>query len=493
MTSAIILAAGQGTRMKSSLPKVLHCVAGRPMVWYAASLARTVSSGLVAIVVGHGADRVKSYLNEKKAEWDPFQIVDQAQQLGTGHAVLQAFPAVSQSHGAGRHQVLILNGDTPLLTEETLSSLLAYHQAESATLTLLTTELADPGGYGRVVRGQEGNVQRVVEDRDASQREKAIREINVGTYVVEQEFLGQALSQLRPQNAQGEYYLTDIIEQAVQQGKKVVGFSTSDPLETTGINTRIHLAMAEKVMRGRINERHLLRGVTMMDPDRVLIDDGVEIGRDTILYPGVILEGHTHIGDSCVIQANTHMTDTVLGRSVVVRDACVLQGVLVEDEVVIGPFAHLRPGSRIQKKAKVGNFVELKQTEVGEGSKVNHLSYLGDTVIGKNVNVGAGTITCNYDGFRKERTTIEDDVFIGSDVQLIAPVTIGKGALVAAGTTVTEDVPPDALGIARVQQVNREGTAARRRVLLKAQSKAKQEKNPPGESCSPSNNSEGES
>ncbi|MEZ4341828.1 MAG: bifunctional UDP-N-acetylglucosamine diphosphorylase/glucosamine-1-phosphate N-acetyltransferase GlmU [Nitrospirales bacterium] len=486
------MAAGQGTRMKSRLPKVLHHVAGRPMVWYAASLARKVSSGLVVVVVGHGADRVKSYLNEEKAEWDPFQIVDQTQQLGTGHAVLQAFPAVSQSHGENRHQILILNGDTPLLTERTVSSLLAYHQAEAATLTLLTTELADPGGYGRVIRGPHGDVQRVVEDRDASTEEKAIREINVGTYVVEQKFLGQALAQLHPQNAQGEYYLTDIIEQAVQQGKKVVGFSTLDPLETTGINTRIHLAMAEKVVRQRINERHLLRGVTMMDPDRVLIDDGVDIGRDTILYPGVILEGRSHIGDSCVIHANTHMKDSVLGRAVVVQDACVLQSAVVEDEVVIGPFAHLRPGSRVQKNAKVGNFVELKQTEVGEGSKVNHLSYLGDTVIGKNVNVGAGTITCNYDGFRKERTTVEDDVFIGSDVQLIAPVTIGKGALVAAGTTVTKDIPPDALGIARVQQVNREGTAARRRMLLKAQGKTKPEENPPGEPHSASDKSVGE-
>lgn len=477
--------------MKSGLPKVLHHVAGRPMIGYAASLARKVSNGLVAIVVGHGAERVKAYLNEEKAEWDPFQIVDQAQQLGTGHAVLQAFPAISQSQGGSPHHVLILNGDTPLLTEGTVSKLLAYHQAESAALTLLTASLTDPAGYGRVIRGPQGDVQRVVEDRDASPEEKAIHEINVGTYLVEQNFLGQALAQLRPQNAQGEYYLTDIIGIAVKQGKKVVGLSTADPMETTGINTRLHLAMAEKVMRQRINERHLLQGVTLMDPDRVLIDEGVNIGRDTILYPGVILEGNTQIGDSCVIQANTHMKDSVLGRSVVVQDSCVLQGALVEDEVVIGPFAHLRPGSRVQKKAKIGNFVELKQTEVGEGSKVNHLSYLGDTVIGKNVNVGAGTITCNYDGFRKERTTIEDDVFIGSDVQLIAPVTIGRGALVAAGTTVTKDIPPDALGIARVQQVNREGTAARRRALLKGQDKTKPVRKPTGETGSGSGKSAG--
>jgi len=468
--------------MKSSLPKVLHQVAGRPMIWYAASLARKVSDGLVVMVVGHGADRVKAYLNEEKDRWDPFQIVDQVQQLGTGHAVLQAFPAINPIHGRGGHQILILNGDTPLLTEATVASLLAHHQAESATLTLLTTELTDPGGYGRVVRGSLGKVQRVVEDRDASPKERAIREINVGTYVVDYKFLGAALAQLRPQNAQGEYYLTDIIEQAVQQGKTVVGWSTSDHLETTGINTRVHLAMAEKFMRRRINERHLLQGVTIFDPDRVLIDDEVAIGRDTVLYPGVILERQTSIGESCVIHANTHIKDSVLGRAVVVQDTCVLQGAVVEEEVVIGPFAHLRPGSRVHKKAKVGNFVELKETEVGEGSKVNHLSYLGDTVIGKHVNVGAGTITCNYDGFRKARTTIEDEVFIGSDVQLIAPVTIGKGALVAAGTTVTKDVPPDALGISRVQQLNREGTAARRRALLQDQRKPGQAKNPSRES-----------
>ena len=460
--------------MKSGLPKVLHQVAGRPMVWYAAALARKVSDGIVAMVVGHGADKVKAYLNEEKEQWEPFLVVDQAQQLGTGHAVLQAFPVLSRTQDEPVCQVLILNGDTPLLTEETLTALLAYHQRESATLTLLTTELTDPSGYGRVVRGSLGEVLRVVEDRDASVEEKTIREINVGTYVVDHEFLGQALAELQPQNAQGEYYLTDIIEQAVKQGKKVVGWATPDFQETTGINTRVHLAMAEKVMRRRINERHLLAGVTMMDPDRILIDESVVIGRDTVLYPGVILEGRTHIGDSCVIQANSHMKDTVLGRAVVVQDACVLQGALVEDEAVIGPFAHLRPGSRLHKKSKVGNFVELKQTELGEGSKVNHLSYIGDAVIGQKVNVGAGTITCNYDGFQKARTIIEDEVFIGSDVQLIAPVTIGKGALVAAGTTVTKDIPPNALGIARVQQMNREGTAAKRRALLQARKTAEQ-------------------
>jgi bifunctional UDP-N-acetylglucosamine pyrophosphorylase/glucosamine-1-phosphate N-acetyltransferase len=357
-------------------------------------------------------------------------------------------------------------GDTPLLTAETISALMKYHQSEGATLTLLTTHLPDPSGYGRVIRGKHGRVCRVVEDRDASSEEKQVSEINVGTYVVETKFLENALGQLKPKNAQGEYYLTDIIEMAVQNDQKVVAWVTEDSLETTGVNTRAHLALVEKEMRRRIGERLMLDGVTLLDPERVMIDHQVTVGRDTVLHPGVVLEGDTHVGEQCTIRANSRLTNSVVHRGVTIQDSCVLQEATVGEEAVIGPMAHLRPGSVIHRKAKVGNFVELKQTEVGEGSKVNHLSYLGDTVIGRNVNVGAGTITCNYDGYRKARTVIEDNVFIGSDVQLIAPVTIGSGALIAAGTTVTENVPADALGISRVSQINREGTAARRRALL---------------------------
>jgi bifunctional UDP-N-acetylglucosamine pyrophosphorylase/glucosamine-1-phosphate N-acetyltransferase len=469
-TAAIILAAGQGTRMKSALPKVLHCVAGRPMLWYAATLARQIATETVAIVVGHESEQVQAYLEQEKVNFEPFEVVEQGKQLGTGHAVQQAYPVLSRNVSQKADQFLILNGDTPLLTKETLTSLIDYHQAEEATLTLLTTVVPDPGGYGRVIRSQSGEVCRIVEDRDATSEEKNISEINVGTYVVEAGFLGKALAQLRPQNAQGEYYLTDIIEMAVQQGRKVVAWATSDSLETTGINTRVQLAMAEKEMRERICRRLMLAGVTMLDPDRVIIDDGVEVGQDTRLYPGVILEGRTVVGEGCVIHGNSRLKHSIVGNGVVVQDSCVLLEAVVEEGAVIGPFAHLRPGSLIHQKAKIGNFVELKHTEVGEGSKVNHLSYLGDTFIGRNVNVGAGTITCNYDGFRKARTRIEDNVFIGSDVQLIAPVTIGEGALVAAGTTVTDNVPANALGISRVAQINKEGTAARRRAILASSS-----------------------
>jgi bifunctional UDP-N-acetylglucosamine pyrophosphorylase / glucosamine-1-phosphate N-acetyltransferase len=478
--------------MKSDFPKVLHRVAGRPMVWYPVRAARQVSQGSVVVVLGHGADRVETYLDQEKEVLGPFQVVEQAQQLGTGHAVLQAFPVLLGSAEAQNQHVLILNGDTPLLTEATLRALLEYHEAQAASVTLLTTHLEDPTGYGRVIRGASGEVCRVVEDRDASSVEKAVREINVGTYVVDKVFLGTALNQLRPQNAQGEYYLTDIIALAVEAGQKVMGLTTSDPEETTGINTRIQLAMAEKAMRRRINERLMLAGVTFLDPDRTLVDDSVNIGRDTILYPGVILEGKTQIGDACVIQTNVRLNDSILGSSVVVRDGCVVEEATMEDDVVVGPFVHLRPGSLLRRKAKVGNFVELKQTEIGEGSKVNHLSYLGDTVVGKGVNVGAGTITCNYDGFRKARTVIEDDVFIGSDVQLIAPVTIGKGALVAAGTTVTEDVPAGALGISRVKQVNKAGRADRRRALLAAQRNQDRRHRDTNDSHPPSEDSAGD-
>ena len=487
-TAAIILAAGQGTRMKSALPKVLHRVAGRPMLWYAATLARQVATRTVAIVVGHGSEQVQTYLDQEKANFEPFEVVIQEKQLGTGHAVQHAYPVCTRNDSRQADQFLILNGDTPLLTKDTLTSMLDYHQSQEASLTLLTTVIPEPRGYGRVVRGPAGEVCRIVEDRDASAEERHIPEINVGTYVVEAGFLGKALSQLRPQNAQGEFYITDIIEMAVQQGLKVVAWVTHDSLETTGINTREHLAVAEKEMRRRICRRLMLAGVTMLDPDRVLVDDGVEVGRDTCLYPGVILEGRTVIGNNCIIHSNSRLNNSLVGNDVFIQDSCVLLESRVEEGAVIGPFAHLRPGNLIHRKAKVGNFVELKHTEVGEGSKVNHLSYLGDTFIGRNVNIGAGTITCNYDGFRKAQTRIEDNVFIGSDVQLIAPVTIGEGALIAAGTTVTKNVPPNALGISRVAQINKEGTAAKRREILAssaANAKAKQQGDPEGSASGP--------
>jgi bifunctional UDP-N-acetylglucosamine pyrophosphorylase/glucosamine-1-phosphate N-acetyltransferase len=345
--------------------------------------------------------------------------------------------------------------------------LLRGHERERATVTLLTAVLEDASGYGRVVRANsvERGVSRIVEDRDANAEEQTIREINVGTYVVDGEFLFSTLEKLDPSNAQGEYYLTDIIHLAVEQGHRVAAVVLDKPDEGLGVNTRRQLAEAEQVVRQQIRDRWLDAGVTMIDPASTWIDAAVTIGKDTVLYPNVTLEGTTVIGEDCVLHSFTRLTDCIVGNGVEILDHCLFAVSHIEDDAHLGPFVHLRPGVVVRKKAKVGNFVEMKKTDLGEGSKANHLSYLGDTKIGKGVNIGAGTITCNYDGVRKFQTVIGDGVFLGSDTQLIAPVTVGAGAIIAAGTTVTEDVPADALAIARVPQVNRVGWAARRRAL----------------------------
>jgi bifunctional UDP-N-acetylglucosamine pyrophosphorylase/glucosamine-1-phosphate N-acetyltransferase len=362
---------------------------------------------------------------------------------------------------------LILNGDTPLLREATVRELLHVHERERATVTLLTAVVEDASGYGRVVRANsvERGVSRIVEDRDANAEEQTIREINVGTYVVDGEFLFSALEKLDPSNAQGEYYLTEIIRLAAEQERRVAAVVLDNPDEGLGVNTRRQLAEAEQVVRQQIRDRWLDAGVTMIDPASTWIDAAVTIGRDTVLYPNVTLEGKTVIGEDCVLRSSTRLTDCIVGNGVEILDHCVFADSYIEDDAHLGPFAHLRPGVVVRKKAKVGNFVEMKKTDLGEGSKANHLSYLGDAKIGKGVNIGAGTITCNYDGVRKFQTVIGDGVFLGSDTQLIAPVTVGAGAIIAAGTTVTEDVPADALVIGRVPQVNRAGWAARRRAL----------------------------
>jgi len=349
----------------------------------------------------------------------------------------------------------------------TVRSLIRLHESERAAVTILTAVLDDAAGYGRVIRDQAGGrVRRIVEDKDLAGTEAAIREINVGTYVVNGSFLFEALDKLEPQNAQKEYYLTDIIGMAVERGLTVAALVAPQADEALGINSRRQLAAAERVVRQELCARWMDAGVTLHDPATTWIDWDVQIGQDTELYPEVTLEGRTTIGEDCVIRSGSRISDSQLGRRVTVQDGCVVTEARLEDETVIGPFAHLRPGAVLRRKAKVGNFVEMKKAELGEGSKANHLSYLGDARIGRGVNIGAGTITCNYDGVKKYETVIEDEVFIGSDSQLIAPVTVGRGAVVAAGSTLTLDVPPDALAIARATQVNRAGWAARRRALL---------------------------
>ncbi len=472
--AAIILAAGLGKRMRSKLAKVLHPVAGRPMVLSALDLAAAVAERGVAIVVGYQGPQVKA-LVEAYGHARPcgaaVTVVDQPDQLGTGHAVMQAKTAFAPADRGGPMTYLILNGDTPLLREETLRALVEEHRRAGATLTVLTAQVEAPTGYGRVVRAgapgsaPQGPVVRIVEERDATDDEAAITEINVGTYVVDGGFLFRALEQLDPHNTQKEYYLTDLVALAVGEGRPVAAMRTADPREALGINSRSQLAEAEAVLRARIRQRWLEAGVTMLDPASTMIDFDVTIGRDTVLFPHVALEGRSSIGEDCQIRSFTRISDSAIGARVTVQECCVIRESSLEDNAVVGPFAHLRPGSVLRRAAKVGNFVEMKKAELGEGSKANHLTYLGDATVGRGANLGAGTITCNYDGFRKYHTVIGDEVFIGSDTQLIAPVQIGRGAVIAAGTTVTTDVPPDALAIGRAEQVTRPGWAAKRRAL----------------------------
>ncbi len=488
--AAIVMAAGIGKRMQSKLVKVLHRVAGRPMVLYPLDLAMKLAGEGVTVVVGRQGDAVAAVVEAQYAaagyggmrgvpargqgvtarvqtagDAPPILIARQAEQLGTGHAVQRACEAILRARGAGAPRYLILNGDTPLLAEATVRELLARHERGGATVTVLTAMLDDPSGYGRIVRDGDGRVLRIVEDRDASEAEARIREVNVGTYVVEGAFLFKALDRLEAANAQGEYYLTDVVAQAVADGLRVEALATREPEEGVGINTRQQLALAERLLRRQVCERWMEAGVTILDPATTWIDADVTIGPDTTIHPGVTLEGRTVVGGDCELRSYVRITDSRLGNGVVVQDCCVIREATLEDQTTVGPFAHLRPGTVVRRRAKVGNFVELKQADLGEGAKANHLSYLGDARIGKDVNIGAGTITCNFDGVRKHRTVIEDGVFVGSDTQFIAPVTVGRGAVVAAGATITADVPADALAIARVPQVNRPGWAARHRAL----------------------------
>jgi bifunctional UDP-N-acetylglucosamine pyrophosphorylase/glucosamine-1-phosphate N-acetyltransferase len=450
--AAIVLAAGQGKRMKSKRAKVLHPLAGVPMLFYVLDLVKRLEIQRTFVIIGHQAEQV----SEAVSAWGVTCLL-QDPPLGTGHAVLQAKKALEGFSGS----VLILSGDTPLLRSETVQRLWEVHQKEQATMTLLTTRLANPYGYGRIVRKKSGAIARVVEEKDATSAERSIQEINTGVYIIEAPFLFEALGEVEPNNQQKEYYLTDLIGIAARRGERLAGAS-ADPEEVVGVNSRADLAAAEEILRRQIAARWMAEGVTIVDPAQVRIDPSVEIGRDVVIHPGVALEGKTRIGDDCILRA-CRIESSRLGEQVVVKDYTVIEESEIESGVSIGPFAHLRPGTVLRKGARVGNFVEIKKSELGEGSKANHLSYLGDTVVGKGVNIGAGTITCNYDGEKKYQTIIEDEVFIGSDTQLVAPVRVGAGALIAAGSTITRDVPPEALAISRIRQENKEGWVRRRK------------------------------
>jgi bifunctional UDP-N-acetylglucosamine pyrophosphorylase/glucosamine-1-phosphate N-acetyltransferase len=441
----LILAAGKGTRMKSARPKVLHELAGRPMLAYPLDLAVQLGAAEVICVVGHGAEKIR----EVFAGW-PVTWVEQAEQLGTGHAVLAARSCLEGFGG----DVLILCADIPLLTRPTLEGLIAAHRGSGAVLSLLSALLEAPAGYGRIVRDSAGEPERIVEERDCTPEQRRLSEVNTGIYFVGAPFLVEAVAALRADNAQGEYYLTDIIAAARSAGLRVNAVQAADPEEAMGINDRSELARAARLLRGRILRHLMLSGVTVVDPENTYVEAGVEIGPDTTIQPGATIGGRTRIGRGCLIESWVRVRDCSVGDGAEILHGSVCEGALIGRQARVGPFGRLRPGAELGERVRVGNFVEVKKSTIGAGSKVNHLSYIGDATIGRDVNVGAGTITCNYDGVSKHRTVIGDGAFIGSNAQLVAPVEVGAGALVGAGSTITCDVPPNMLAVGRGKQVN---------------------------------------
>ena len=447
-THVVILAAGKGTRMKSALPKVLHRVAGAPMIDYVLATARRLGPASVTVVVGHGAALVR----ERLAHRCDLRLVTQEPQLGTGDALRQTERLFAGVAGT----LVMLSGDVPLLTASTLERLVATHRSTDAAATVVTALFDNPSGYGRVVRDA-GRIVRIVEERDANDAERRLHEVNAGIYAFDIAPLFAALAGIAPANAQREYYLPDLVGIYRRAGRAVSTVRVDDPDEIRGINSRKELAQVSRIVRQRRNEELMAAGVTIEDPDTTYVGPDVEIGGDTILHPCVFLDGRTRIGSKCEIHANVRVVDSTLADGVTIFNFCVVNGATIASGARIGPFAHLRPEADVREEAHVGNFVELKKTVLGAGSKANHLTYLGDASIGERVNIGAGTITCNYDGERKHRTVVEDGAFVGSDATLVAPVRVGKGAYVAAGSSIVRDVPPGALGIARGQQVNKEG------------------------------------
>ncbi|KQU19732.1 bifunctional N-acetylglucosamine-1-phosphate uridyltransferase/glucosamine-1-phosphate acetyltransferase [Bacillus sp. Leaf13] len=442
---AIILAAGQGTRMKSKLYKVLHPVCGKPMVQHVIDQVNQLQIEDIVTVIGHGAEKVQEQLG------DSCKYALQEQQLGTAHAVMQAGGVLSDKSGI----TLVICGDTPLIKAETMEALITLHEQSQAKATILTAYADNPDGYGRVLRSESGLVEKIVEHKDATDEERYVKEINTGTYCFDNQALFSALEKVSNDNVQGEYYLPDVIEILKQEGEAVTAFQSSDFDETLGVNDRVALSQAEQTLRNRINESHMRNGVTIIDPLTTFIEADVKIGQDTVIYPGSMIKGKSIIGQDCLIGPNSEISDCEIGDGTEIHQSVVHES-SIGSSVKIGPFAHVRPQSDIQDSVKIGNFVEIKKTVFGKGSKASHLSYIGDAEVGENVNIGCGSITVNYDGTNKHLTKIEDDVFIGCNSNLVAPVTIGKGAYVAAGSTITQDVPEEALSVARARQVNKE-------------------------------------
>lgn len=447
-TSAIVLAAGQGKRMKSQLYKVLHPICGKAMVGHVVDTLDELEVKQTLVIVGHGAEAVKSYLGDR------VEYVLQKEQLGTGHAVMQAEPILGQDDGF----TIVICGDTPLIRSSTLRNMISLHQERESAATILTAKCDHPHGYGRIIRDKNLQVAAIVEQKDCTPEQALIQEINTGTYCFDNRKLFQALASVTNLNQQREYYLTDVIQILASQGESIEGYCLKDFQESIGVNDRVALAHAEKIMRKRINETHMLNGVTLIDPDTTYIDVDVKIGIDCVIYPQTILKGLTSIGENCIIGPQTELTHSLIANHVEIVQS-VLNHASVNENSHIGPFAYLRPGSKIGKHVKIGDFVEIKNATIGHGSKVPHLSYVGDAIIGEQVNFGCGAITANYDGINKHLTHIGNEVFIGSNANLIAPITIGDRAYIVAGSTITKSVAEDDLAIARERQVNKPGYA----------------------------------
>jgi bifunctional UDP-N-acetylglucosamine pyrophosphorylase/glucosamine-1-phosphate N-acetyltransferase len=443
--AAIILAAGEGKRMKSKNSKVVHKICGKPLVKWVDRAAKEAGISDSIIVVGHKAEQVKEAMGEE------VDFVLQAEQLGTGHAVMQCESFLKGKNGT----VMVLCGDTPLLSSETLAETLKYHHKNNYAATVITSEVGDPTGYGRIIRNSADDIVKIVEQKDATEEEKKINEINSGMYCFDIEKLLGALSKLGNNNNQGEYYLPDTLEILISEGQKVGAYKTLNSDDILGINDKVQLYAAEQIMKKRINEGLMRNGVIIIDPNTSYIDADAKIGRDTVIYPNTIIEGETEIGEDCVIGPNSRIVDSFIDEGAEVANSVVLQS-KIGHKTKVGPFAYIRPESNIGSKVKIGDFVEVKKSKVGDNTKISHLTYVGDAEVGKNVNLGCGVVFVNYDGKKKHKTVVEDDCFIGCNTNLVSPVVVKKGAYIAAGSTITEEVPENSLAIARCRQTVKE-------------------------------------
>jgi bifunctional UDP-N-acetylglucosamine pyrophosphorylase/glucosamine-1-phosphate N-acetyltransferase len=442
--ASIILAAGKGKRMKSEIPKVLHPVCGFPMLKYPVDLATGIGSEKIIVVIGHKSEEIKERFKDMEVTF-----VIQKEQIGTGDAVLSTYDELKEFDGI----ILILPGDAPLLKSNTILSMIEHHERCNADITILSSSFDNPEGYGRIIR-ENNRVSEIIEDKDLGEEYKNIKEVNSGVYCINSNILFNYLRMINNDNSQGEYYLTDIVRLAVKNGDFVSTFKTDNSYEILGINNRIDLAIVNEIMRDEINNSLMINGVTIIDPKNTYIERMVKIERDSIVYPNSYIRGNTIIGERCIIESGSWIYNSIIGNDAVIKAFSVITDSVIGNNVSIGPFSHLRPETRIEDNVKIGNFVEVKKSIIKKGSKASHLSYLGDATVGEDVNIGAGTITCNYDGFKKHPTIIGDRAFVGSDTQFVAPVKVGEDSVIGAGSVITKDVPKGALAIARGRQTN---------------------------------------